>query len=319
MRFFHLLLVLSAAMLHDGSLYARGAAKTTHRFAVRDGQELFLDRYTDAGAADARRGARPCMIFVFGGGFAGGTRDAEKYIPFFERMVDDGCDVVSIDYRLGMRDVHDPNIFEAVTAFRNTVNMAVEDLCDATLYVLDRSADWGIDPSKIIAGGSSAGAITVLQAENAICNRAATASALPEEFNFGGVISFAGAIFSMTGRPDWKSTPCPMLLFHGTADRNVPYRQGSILGVGFYGSATIAEQLHAGGSPYYFYSVDYADHSLAESPMTDNIDLIERFIADFVIDGRRFMTVESCCSPAHTNRKTDFSVFDYLGSNYGDF
>ena len=297
---------------------AQTTAKSTHCFAVREGHELLLDRYTPACTVTADDEARPCVVFVFGGGFVGGTRDAEKYIPFFEHLVNRGCDVVSIDYRLGMRDVRDPNVVEAVAAFRNTVDMAVEDLYDATLYILDHCREWHVDPSKIIAGGSSAGAITVLQAENGICNSSELARRLPEEFNYGGVISFAGAVFSMTGRPDWKKQPCPILMFHGTADRNVPYRKGAVLGVGFYGSATIAEQLHEAGSPYYFYSVDYEDHSLAESPMTDNLDLINRFISDFVVDRRHFMTVESCCSTAHTNRRTDFSVFDYIGSNYSN-
>lgn len=295
---------------------ASPAVKTTYVYAVRDSGELLLDRYTVS--CDGTAAGRPCVIFVFGGGFVGGVRDADKYLPFFEHLASSGCDVVSIDYRLGMREVSDPGIFEAVSAFRNTVAMAVEDLYEATRFVADHAQEWNIDPSKIIAAGSSAGAITVLQAENGICNRIPAAGVLGEDFNYAGIVSFAGAVFSMTGRPAWHRTPCPMLLFHGTADRNVPYRQGTLLGVGFYGSATIAEQLHNAGSPYYFYSVDYEDHSLAESPMTDNLPLIDMFIGDMVVGRHRLMVVESCCNEAHTNRQTEFSIFDYLGSNYSN-
>lgn len=310
---------------------AEGVSKTTFRYAVHDGVELFLDRYTASAAtetatatastaetADAAVAAplRPCVIFVFGGGFFTGTRDAAKYAPFFGRLAESGCDVVSIDYRLGMRGVSNPNIFRAVLTLSRTVDMAVEDLSAATVFVLEHAHEWGIDPARIVACGSSAGAITVLQAENGLCNGSAAVAALPEGFDYGGVISFAGAIFSMSGAPSWRRVPCPMLLFHGTSDSNVPYRRGSLLGVGFYGSATIAEQLHEMGSPYIFYSVDYGDHSLAEDPMNDNFAIIERFIRELVVARRSLQVVERICDSAHADRRTEFSISDYLGSNY---
>ncbi len=57
----------------------------TFVYSVKGGDSLRLDRYTDTPAAeiDAKK---PCMIFVFGGAFISGTRDAESYRPFFEYM-----------------------------------------------------------------------------------------------------------------------------------------------------------------------------------------------------------------------------------------
>ena len=72
----------------------------TFVYSVKGGDSLRLDRYTDTPAAeiDAKK---PCMIFVFGGAFISGTRDAESYRPFFEYMArEQGYTVVSIDYRL---------------------------------------------------------------------------------------------------------------------------------------------------------------------------------------------------------------------------
>jgi carboxylesterase type B len=43
------------------------------------------------------------MIFVFGGGFVRGSRDHEGYLPYFKFLNDNGFDVVSIDYRLGLK------------------------------------------------------------------------------------------------------------------------------------------------------------------------------------------------------------------------
>ena len=47
---------------------------------------------------------------------------------------------------------------------------AVEDFYDATGFVINQSSDWNIDVEQIVASGSSAGAITVLQAEYDLCN-----------------------------------------------------------------------------------------------------------------------------------------------------
>ena len=288
--------------------------KTTHLFAVKSGQELYLDRYTST----STEGMRPCVMFVFGGGFSTGTRNADMYLAYYDFLAREGYDVVAIDYRLGMKGVTDPSVFSAISDFKNTVNMAVEDLYDATKYVLDHASEWQIDTSKIIASGSSAGAITVLQAENGICNAAETAKRLPAGFNYAGAISFAGAIFSTSGTPDWESAPCPVLFFHGTSDKNVPYEKASLLGIGFYGSGIIAEQLREMRSPYYFYSVEYEDHSLAETPMTDNLPLVGSFIKEYVLGGKRVITVESIEDLGRPVRPTIFSIFEYLGSNYSE-
>ena len=76
----------------------------TFVYSVKGGDSLRLDRYTDTPAAeiDAKK---PCMIFVFGGAFISGTRDAESYRPFFEYMArEQGYTVVSLAYRLGLGD-----------------------------------------------------------------------------------------------------------------------------------------------------------------------------------------------------------------------
>ncbi len=90
------------------------------------------------------------MIFVFGGAFISGTRDAESYRPFFEYMArEQGYTVVSIDYRLGLKEPLaagklSPETFPQLLP--QTVLMAVEDLYDATSFVAGKSAEWGSIP-----------------------------------------------------------------------------------------------------------------------------------------------------------------------------
>lgn len=135
------LLALAAAL----GATAATAGKQTLLYAVKDADSLFLDHYV----ADVE-GQRPCMIFVFGGGFAGGERDNKQYIPYFEFMNDHGYDVVSIDYRLGLKDVSgagDMSVREMVTLFNKSVRMAVEDLFSATLFVLGKARRVGHRPA----------------------------------------------------------------------------------------------------------------------------------------------------------------------------
>jgi predicted esterase len=199
-----------------------------------------------------------------------------------------------------------------------SVNYDAEDVLRATKYVVDNADKLGIDPSLIVASGSSAGAIAVLQAENYISNRSKYAKSLPENFNFAGVVAFAGAIYSVLGEPKWGATLCPMMLFHGNADRNVPYRKATILATGFYGSDFIAEQLHNLGATYYFHSAHYRDHSLALSPLTDNHDEIKEFLNRCVLGKEKMQHTNEYVAEGIEPCETQFTIQEYLNSNYSN-
>lgn len=211
---------------------------------------LFLDRYyipAQTAEDSSEVILRPCMIFVFGGGFSHGARDREKYLDYFNYLASQGYDVVSIDYRLGLQapfEKQSNNIAfakYAVNRFVSSVDMAVEDLYNATKYVLSKSAEWGIDPSQIFISGSSAGAITVLQAEYELC--AGRCKVLPEDFDYRGAIAFSGAIVLRKGKLDWGRRPCPVFFFHGDGDSNVPFGKVSTPWCSLNGSSRIVASL----------------------------------------------------------------------------
>ena len=285
--------------------------KTTHLYAVKGADSLYLDHYVAP-----VEGKRPCVIFVFGGGFSHGVRDKKVDIPYFEFLQCSGYDVVSIDYRLGMRDAKDVGIFEFFSLFERTINMAVEDLFSATKYILDHAEEWNIDSSKIVATGSSAGAITVLQGAHTISNHLPMVEILPEGFNYAGIISYAGAVFSLGGAPEWSAATAPTLLFHGSSDTQVPYNKMAFFGCGMYGSKYIANHLHEAGIPYWFYSVEYQTHAMAGTPMHDNHTEILLFLDEFVAKGSRQQRTTHIRDLSLPERKTFFLPTDYLGSNY---
>lgn len=306
-------LTLIALLLSSATAVAQ-PKPSTYQFADIEGKKLYLDHY----AASNVEGMRPCVIFAFGGGFVRGDRAHKDYLPYFEWLTSLGIDVVSIDYRLVLKEAKsDSGIRELVTLMYRAVNSAVEDMFAATRFVLDHSVEWNIDTTKIIACGSSAGAITALQAANYISNNDKRA-AIVEGFDYAGVISFAGAIFSVSGKPKWGKKPAPIMMFHGNSDSNVPYRKASMFGVGFYGSELITDQLQKLGASYYFYSAKYRTHEMAEVPMYKNRNEIRSFIEHYVLGKSPMQTVVYVDNTAVEKRPTRFKVKEYLSSNYSE-
>ena len=301
-------------MVQSFVLSAQDVVCDTFHYATHNGEDLYMDRYT---LDEATESARPCMIFAFGGGFVMGERDHEYYSVYFDRLAREGIVVVSIDYRLGLKGIKaDGGLVAMIEVFNNAINIAVEDMYAATNYVIARAEEWGVDTSKIMISGSSAGAITAVQAEWMRCNGAERAQVLPEDFRYAGVVSCAGAIFSVKGKPKFDTMPAPMLLFHGTSDSNVPYDHSSMFGVGFYGSAYIVKQLDKLGSPYWFYSVEYGDHSIAGIPLFYQCDVIMQFINDFVLNGNSLQIDTEVVDLNGEKRPTRFKVMDYIKTNY---
>lgn len=286
----------------------------TYHYATKDGQELMLDLYSlpDKGSI-----ARPCMIFSFGGGFVMGERNHEYYTRYFDTLASSGIVVLSIDYRLGLKNPpKNIDVKTMIGTIQHAVDIAVEDIYSATCFALDNSKRFNIDPQKIMLSGSSAGAIASLQAEWYRCNAAAIAEVLPKDFSYAAVVACAGAIFSTDGKPKFRGEPAPMLLFHGTSDGNVPYNRASVFGIGFYGSKYIAKQLDKMNAPYWFYSAEYADHKIAGLPLWYQCDLILQFVNDYVVEGSRMQIISDVEYLPKERHKRHFTAKQYLENNY---
>ena len=317
------LLIVIFGFLVTGCCHSSGQQKPsvacdTFDYAVKEGDTLRMDRYTLP--AWDKESRRPCLIFLFGGAFTHGTRNAGQYRPFFDYLVEElGYTVVSIDYRLGLKEPLaagqlTPESFTQLLP--QAVLMAVEDLYDATSYVVSRADEWHIDADGIVACGSSAGAISVLQGAYMIANGSRLTAKLPESFNYAGVISFAGAIVDMGGDLKWANAPAPVMLFHGDADSNVPYGALRLGAAGIFGSKYIAAQLAGMKSPYYFYSVENADHAMATVPMNNYRDAISYFLVRMVGEGLPAMVDTDERFTYSTPMNKEFTIADYIRSNF---
>ncbi len=272
------LLAAAAALLPQLSAGAQTvtpadfAPSATYLFASRDTCELFLDVYDPApGSETAIDGkAKPAILWLFGGGFVSGERSHPHYLPWFKLLCDNGYRVITADYRLGLKGQKMGfGLFSIIPSAKKVVEacaeIGVQDLFSAVTYILDNADALGVDKDKIVVAGSSAGAMISVTAEWEICNGMPNASVLPQGWNFAGVMSFSGAIMSDRGTPSWKERPCPQLLFHGTADKIVPYNKTQVFKIGMFGSSSLAKQLRKRGYPCSIIRFEGHSHEIASS------------------------------------------------------
>ena len=259
----------------------------TYLYAERDTCDLYMDLYNPARGSqttiDGKK--KPTIVFMFGGGFIQGTRDDESYNDWFKMLTQNGYRVVSIDYRLGLKGSKKVGIAQ-VNVLDKAIHMAVEDLFSATVFMIDNAETLGIDPSNIVISGSSAGAISVMQAEYEVCNRTSWTSVLPSDFNYAGVMSFSGAILSRKGKVKYTEDPCATLMLHGTADALVPYRQIAFFNLGFFGGGKLVERFKKFDYNYNMYHfIDYG-HEIAGS-METTLDLQLKFLENNVMQSEK--------------------------------
>lgn len=256
----------------------------TYLYAQRDTCDLFMDIYYPAKGSKTHIDGKekPTIVFMFGGGFITGERDNESYNKWFRQLTENGYGVISIDYRLGLKGSSKVGVAQT-NLLDKAIHMAVEDLFSATNFIIDNADHLNLDPSNIVISGSSAGAISVMQAEYEIANSTAYASVLPQGFNYAGIMSFSGAILSRKGKVKYNTTPCPTMMLHGTADKLVPYNQIAVLNLGFFGGGKLVDRLKKYGCNYnMFHFIDYG-HEIAGS-MYSTLDLQLDFLEKNVME-----------------------------------
>jgi acetyl esterase len=85
----------------------------------------------------------PLVVFIHGGGFVNGDKAGVRNNSAIRQCLDAGVSFASINYRFrGQAPIQD----------------IMRDIARAIQYVRSRAAEWNIDPARIAAFGSSAGA-----------------------------------------------------------------------------------------------------------------------------------------------------------------
>lgn len=236
-----------------------------YQYAERDTLNLYLDFYTPENVNDSTI----CLVYVFGGGFITGRRDGKWEKAYFKQLVDAGFMVASIDYRLGLKGAKNLGILNT-EPLEKAVYMATEDAISALAYLLEHAKELKINKDYIVMTGSSAGAITSLQTDYALCNGFLNSGILPEDFRLAGVVAYAGAIFSKEGKVQYRNhAPAPTMMYHGMSDNLVSYKGLSFFNVGFFGLDALVKRFEKYDYPYFARRFEGYGHSIAVAgPLT---------------------------------------------------
>lgn len=201
-------------------------------------QVLTMDIFQPDGDTQAQR---PLIILVHGGTFISGTKDDPDVTELCQRFAKLGYVTASINYRLGFG--LPPN---EVTVGQALIR-AVHDLKAAIRFFRKDAATtntYKIDPSAIIVGGSSAGALTALHVAfldnvaevpnfldvNAIGGIEGTSGNPGYPTNVRAVVNLCGALVDTA----WIRTgDIPVVSVHGTDDAVVPYGTQTAVVFGF--------------------------------------------------------------------------------------
>ncbi len=257
-----------------------GQEMTTYQFAEKDGQKLYLDFYAPAHADTGTI----CVVYIFGGGFMSGERNDESGVSYCKHLAERGYQVAAIDYRLGMKGVKNVGITNYAPV-DHAISIATEDAISALAYLSQNAKKLNVNTGRFVLVGSSAGAVTALETDYALCNGLLNASILSADFRLAGVVSYSGAIFSKDGKVKYRNhAPAPTLFFHGTADKIVTYNQLKLFKVGFFGANKLVKRFEKYDYPYYIRR--YVDYGHSVACMFDNtIDELDWFCKTFIRNG----------------------------------
>ena len=247
-------------------------------FATRDTCTLSMDIYFPKDDKEKH----PCVLFVYGGGFVQNNQKEASVKRYCRRLADAGFVAVATDYRLGLKGVKNSSLMTMADNLDRAIQLSTEDLFSAVEYLITYADELCIDPSQIIMAGSSAGAITVLQADYELGNRTQLAAAMPADFRFAGVISFSGAIFSRKGKCKWTvQPPAPTLFLHGTSDELVTYNKIQVFNLGFFGTNQLVERFEKFDYPYMCIRFENRYHEVAafmNGFFNQTVGFIEQFV-----------------------------------------
>lgn len=175
-------------------------------------QTLLLDLYAPPATDTVTK--RPAIVWIHGGAFQTGDKTSAELVDEATTFAKKGYVNVSINYRL----VTSGCLGTVTAACLTAITDARHDAQAAVRWLRANASTYGIDPARIAAGGSSAGAITALNVGYG-----------PEEVGDSGnpgydstiraAVSLSGARILTRANPGEAAA----LLFHGTADPLVPY------------------------------------------------------------------------------------------------
>lgn len=216
---------------------------TNFTYDVQQGQtgtstiDLEMDIYTPPLSDTMTK--RPMLLFIHGGSFIENTRKSAEILYMCETFAKHGYVTATMSYRLGIEAPID-----SVNALRMAYR-AIQDGKAAVRFLRSKADEYGIDPERIFAGGTSAGAILGLNiaylnkskelpayvdtSEHSVTNPKGLDGLLGktnELYEYSskiqGIINLCGATLKKSWMDD-EDANIPVISMHGDEDLTVPY------------------------------------------------------------------------------------------------
>jgi predicted esterase len=165
---------------------------------------LLFDLYRPAGDTIT---SRPAIVWVHGGSFCCGNRTSPELVDEATTFAKEGYVNISIDYRL-----ESPGCTGNYSNCAAAIKEAAADAQTAVRFLRTNAATYGVDPTRIAIGGSSAGAITALNVGYSTSED--PSAAVRAAVSISGAQGVVGTI---------SAGDAPALDFHCTTDPLVPY------------------------------------------------------------------------------------------------
>ncbi|MEO8084968.1 MAG: alpha/beta hydrolase [Ardenticatenales bacterium] len=196
--------------------------------------DLKMDIYEPVGDTAA---SRPVFVFLFGGGFTQGTKELEPRV-YCEQMARRGYVAIAPSYRLNQGDIA-----------KDGIPAAVSDARQAVRWLRANAAAYRLDPTRIVIGGSSAGAITSLFLAYTDVERPAGDDVRGAGSDVALVMDLWGGLYNQVN--DLEAGAPPLAIVHGTADNVVPFTEATKL----------RDRAEAVGVPYVFHPLEGKGHA----------------------------------------------------------
>lgn len=216
-----------------------------------------LDLYFASGDSTNER---PLIIWMHGGGFKFGSKEAASNKIWNRNFARRGYLSAAINYRRSKRKT-----LRSFEALAKSCYDAMQDLTMAIQYLKSNRRLFPFDTSRIILAGNSAGGMIALQSVYSSYDAIARLVNYSDSNNKStgynltnavAVVNFWGAIFD----PRWmQNTRVPIVSVHGRRDRIVPYSQN---GSGLYGSSIIHQKADSLGISNELKTFDGYGHEL---------------------------------------------------------
>ena len=214
--------------------------------------------------------SRPAIVFFFGGGWVGGT--PAQFFPQSRYLASRGMVAISAQYRT--RNSHGTSPMECVADGKSAVR-----------WVRQHAAELGVDPDRIAAGGGSAG--------GHVAATTGVIDGLEEKGEDASVSSVPNALVlfnpatDITGVRRWgdralDGSPLqhvgtgepPTIVFHGKADRTVPYATAVAFCKAMEDAGNRCELVGYEGRPHGFFN-----YSRSRGSYTSTVWHMDRFLA----------------------------------------